>query len=364
MSIVRNHWLLLSLPLLVACGKVVHEPNELTAGGAAESFAGRRASDPAEGAGTNVDSSRAGSGGSSPTVTPESDGGMARADAGTPPKPAADGGTKDAGTAREPLCDGSADMRLVFVVGGGFVDSTYFFTNPHGHAFFAVDGKCRFFAGQNYMRGILTGTLSPAQADQLSADVHWDALAGWGDWGTAKDFGCPDAGGLTLIRAKVAASCTCGCDDKAPQGLGDALGKAYEWVEKLTSSGTPVDGPVTAIILSDRSVGGPVNQPKFDWPLSRPSASIPGLVLESGNSGFLMGDVGVRFDDAADYAKLREMRSATTMTDVPNSGSIAGSVIVRENGNEYNLFVRDELPDDADKAWKTLDATVPLPPNR
>jgi hypothetical protein len=214
------------------------------------------------------------------------------------------------------------------------------------------------------MRGILSGTLSSAQADQLSSDVHWDALAGWGDWGSGKDLACPDAGGVTLIREKVAASCTCGCDERAPQGLGDALGKGYEWVEKLTSMGKLVDGPVTAVILADRSVGGAVTQPKFDWPLSRPIASIPGLLLESTNSGALMGDAGARFSDAADSARLREMRTATAKADVPNSGSIAGAVIVRENGMEYNLLVRDELPDDADKALKALDATVPLPPNR
>jgi hypothetical protein len=197
MSTSRNLSILLALSLLTGCGKVSQAPNELTAGAAWESLAGR----------------------GSPTS-------------------AADGGSeKDAGPGRDALCDGSGDIRLMFVQGGGFVPPYYFFTNPHGAAFFAIDGKCRFFAELNYMRGILSGTLTPAEADQLSADLHWDALAGWGNWGRGKDMGCPDAGDSTLIRARVAASCTCGCDAQAPKGLEAALGKAYDWVQKLTSSG-------------------------------------------------------------------------------------------------------------------------------
>jgi hypothetical protein len=114
---------------------------------------------------------------------------------------------------------------------------------------------------------------------------------------------------------------------------------------------------VSALIASDSSSSADL--PKFDWPLSRPIASIPGLVVGSGNGG-----VGARFDDPADCAKLRELRAAATMPHVSSGPSLAGGMIVRENGMEYTLLVRDELPDDAERAWKALDATVPLPPTR
>jgi hypothetical protein len=355
MSKTRNLSMLLSLSLLAACGKVTEQPDELTKDASASAQAGSRAM-------------TGGAGGTETDAMPAADGGAA-SDAGTPPKPAADGGSekdagaaKDAGPAHEPLCDGTQDMRLEYLVEGGFVDSTYYFTNPHGHTFFAIDGKCRFFAGDNFMRGIISGTLTSAQADQLSADVHWDALAGWGDW-PGSPSGCADGSGVTLIREKVSVTCVCGCGDKAPKGLDDAQTKAYAWVEKLMSMGKALDGPVSAIVLSDRDVGGSVNQPKFDWPLSRSITSIPGLLVESG-SAFLMAGAGVRFDDAADYAKLRSLRAATVMADVPNSGSRATAVFVRDNGKEYYLLVRDELPEDTEKAWKALEATLPLPPNR
>src|SRR5205085_8818482 len=107
-------------------------------------------------------------------------------------------------------------------------------------SFFAVDGMCRFYAGQNYMRGIATGTLTKADADSLSADVHWTELAGWA-WDLKRDESCPDAGGLSLIRAKISAGCSCGCDADAPKGLDAALSKAQQWVTKLGDQGEPVD---------------------------------------------------------------------------------------------------------------------------
>ena len=44
------------------------------------------------------------------------------------------------------LCDGSDAIRLAVVSEGGFVDSTYEFTNRYGHSYLFVDGRCHYYA--------------------------------------------------------------------------------------------------------------------------------------------------------------------------------------------------------------------------
>jgi hypothetical protein len=306
---VRSISLLLLLLLLIACGSVVDSnPSHGSAGAGSDSFAGSA-------------STRA--------------------------------------RARVPLCDGSTDIRITYELGGGAVEETYGFTNPDGFAFFLIDGSCRYYAGQNYMRGIVSGTLTPGEAQEFSTDLHWSELDGW-TWG-AKELGCPDASGATLSKAGVAATCTCGCDAGAPKGLDAALSKAYAWVERLTREGQPLDGPVSAVALSSSAADMPV---VLAWPLTRTLRSISNLIVERGDARLWMGTgPWARFTDTAEIMKLREMRTMVTNMDVSGSGSVHTFVIVRESADAelYNLYVRDELPDATVKAWDALKATLPKP---
>jgi hypothetical protein len=365
---VRSTSLLLALPLLFACGTVTDsEPVELSAGGQSDSPAGHASPHPTEGAGTNV-ASTAGVGGSQPARTTR-DAGSAAVDAGgapldastSPPQSAADGGAEeDAGVAHDPMCDGSDAMRLAYTSeSGGLVAPAFGFTNPHGHAFIAIDGKCRYYVGRNYMHGVISGTLTSSDAAQLAADLHWADLDSWASWGIGKDAACPDSGIVSLMKANAGAGCSCGCDPPAPKGLSDALQKAHDWVEKLSSTGKPLDGAVSAVVLGS-GFGATPNQPKFTWPLSRTIKSIPELVVDESEPKLWM-DTGpwARFEDSSEFSKLRDMRTMTTSTDRAGSGSVATDVIVVEGGMEYHLFVRDELPSEVEQAWKTLRATVP-----
>lgn len=294
---------------------------------------------------------------------PAADAGAARSDAGTAPppkKPAADGGNdEDAGSSRPVLCDGSDALRLVYSSSGGFVSPAFGFTNPYGHSFLAVDGKCRYFAEDNYMLGILSGTLTTADAEQLSADLHWNDLDSWASYGLNKDAPCPDSSVISLAKAKASAGCSCGCDPAAPSGLGDALAKAQSWLQKLEAIGKPLDGPVSAVI-TDASMGKAPRQPELDWPLARAIDAIPNLIVDLADTKLWMGaGPWARFDDAADYTKLRELRR-TTVTSDPRGPDFAGqAVLIRDHGKEYDLFVRDELPAETERAWKELQATLP-----
>jgi hypothetical protein len=349
---------------LLACGQVVDPmPDEGAAGSAPmDSPAGSGSTvNPTNAAGgMSVEPVPGGSGGvgGARAVPPTDRDGGAKVDASLPPL-AADGGSVDAGTvSTEPLCDGSSAMRLTFESGGGFVDQLYFFTNPHGHAFLAIDGKCQFYVGQNYMRGIATGTLTEAEAAELSKDVHWFELAGW-DWNVNKDAPCPDSGGISLTRAKITAGCSCGCDDAAPKGLNDALSNASKWIDRLMTEGKPVTGPLSAVAFTEAGAGT-TNLPFVQWPLARSMSSIMGLVHEPSAEYLSATNTMVaHFDDPTEVMQLRAARVATVSHDT--NGSVGNSVPVKEGSLQYRLYARDELPNNAEMAWQALKGTLPAP---
>lgn len=347
----RSISLLLALQLLLSCDKVsAPEPSALPDGAARDASAGH----------TELGGFSAGGVGGNLGTNPR-DAGEPTSDAGKLAQQSdADGGNPDTATLIGPLCDGSDMMRLTYVSdGGGPLPPTFGFTNPHGHAYLAIDGTCHYYSASDYMHGVSSGTLTAAQADQLSADLHWTDLEAWAAYGLNTDAGCSDAGVVGLMKANAAAGCSCGCDPAAPSGLSDALQRAYEWVQELTTVGKPLDGPVSAVIL-EASLGMGHDQPVFDWPLSRSIDSVPNLLLDQSDARLWMGTgPWATFDAAADYTKLRQMRTATANSDNAGSGYVSGAVRLRVNGMDYDLFVRDELPAGVERAWRELKASVP-----
>ena len=247
------------------------------------------------------------------------------------------------------LCDGSSQMRLIFAVGGGFVQDTFPFTNPHGHAFLAVDGGCHYYVSDSAMHGIQSDTLSATQEDTLGRELHFRDLARW-SWDLQKDMACPDGSGVSLLRAGKRNGCTCGCDSAAPAGLSEALSAAQAWVTRLSAAGKPLDGAVSA--LAFESADG-LTDPSA-WPLARAVSEIPEL-LHTRHEPSLQADGTYARFDGADAQKLRELRSAAFKA-ANGSDRI---MTVRDAGKLYELYVRDELPDSAATAWKALEATLP-----
>lgn len=338
--------LLVSLLLaLLGCGEVTDPSSDSDGGsgsGSNASTAGRSGHVGGTDAGVSPVVGGSG-GGAGASGSGTSDGGRGL-DSGVPKDAAAR--DEDAGTAPSAaLCDGSSEMRLAYQSGGGFVDQSYFFTNPFGLSFFAIDGMCRFYAGGIGMPGIASGTLNKTDADALSADVHWIELAGW-SWDLGKDQSCPDAGGVSLTRAKISAGCSCGCDAGAPKNLEKALSKAAEWATRLLDQGKPLDGAVSALAFEYQAGAAP-SEPVVAWPLSRSMSSIDGLVRDRNDTKlFDPAAKFPRFDDAAEAAKLRAVRGMP----------------VEEGSKQYQLYVRDELPEQAAQAWDALRATVAKAP--
>jgi hypothetical protein len=236
------------------------------------------------------------------------------------------------GEAAPELCDGSDDIRFGFTLSGGFVPSSYMFTNPYGIRFAAIDGRCRFYASRNYMEGTFSGTLTPDEAAQLADELGFDRIEGWaGQHG----LNCPDAGGVTLATAAASVTCVCGCAG-APDGVNEAFQRLSAWADRLVEQGKPLDAAVSALAES-RPAGVPTGEVRA-WPLAQSPASYAGLVTDP-QTGFAPG---ARFE-AADAKALRDLRDATFATDptlqstLVNDGSSTGT---------YQLYVRDELPSD------------------
>ena len=255
---------------------------------------------------------------------------------------------------KEPMCDGSAELRFVYqTAGGGQTLTPYYFTEPHGHEFFAIDGKCRYYVERDYMRGVMSGTLTSEDAEQLSTDMHWNELDAWVD--LKAQGGCFDASTSTLTKPHAAVGCFCGCESE-PMALVEAMTNTTQWMEKLLSEGEPLDGPVSAAI-DLASHGGPIEQPVFDWPLERAIDSIADLLLQAADPRLVSGsDQWARFDDEAEYKQLRELRAKALKAKDEHSWFSPAILLKKEEKALSDLYVRDELPDGFEQAWKDLHA--------
>lgn len=244
-----------------------------------------------------------------------------------------------------PICDGSDTMRLGITSAGGFVAITYLFTNPYGNAYLFVDGHCHYYVSVDYMGGFATGTLSPAEAEQLALDIGWERIAAWSSY---HDAVCPDAGSRVITRVGVAATCICQCKDKGPAGLADAMQHALDWANALAARGELSSGPISAVAQAQIRPSGH----ELAWSLQRPLASIPGLVQQP-SSGVTNS---ARFDAANDLTALRSLRSEAVAQQMYTQ-----FVPVIDQGTAYLLFARDDLPDEATAAIGALLASVPRP---
>jgi hypothetical protein len=246
---------------------------------------------------------------------------MAAADAAT-----TDAAATDAAAAVK-LCDGSAGIRLVFVShGGGPLWPTFSFSGAYGHAFFAIDGTCTYWAGGGYLLGIRTGILPQARADAIARDLHY------GDLARLKVFtgrACPDAGTNTISDGTHHMRCTCDCTDQTPAEYREAFAQVNDIRMELIAGGTQAPLPIRIIAIEPDGTPGPVSI----WPLSWSPAEV--LVTQ----GNLTPTAGRLVTDTGDLVKLRALRAS-----LPNPES-QFAIKVRDAGNrELAVLPRDEAP--------------------
>lgn len=225
------------------------------------------------------------------------------------------------------LCDGSGSVRLVFANhGGGPLWSTFSFSGAYGHAFFVVDGSCRYWAGQAFLRGIRTGTLTQPRADAIARELHYAAFE------RLKAFSgraCPDASTRTLSDGTHRVSCTCDYSHQAPAEYTEAFARVQGVLTELFDGGAQADLPIR-VIATEPEGGGAV----LTWPLGWSPADVlvPLQPNPPANAGRLV-------TDAAEVRQLRTLRAS-----FPNLDHPMGIKVRDAGGRTFSVYPRDDAP--------------------
>lgn len=231
-----------------------------------------------------------------------------------------------------PICDGTDAIRFAATGSGGFVDWTYPFLQPYGLNTLVVDGQCRYWAGGTDDGELRTGELSEADARELMGSIGWASFPEWSQYQDTES--CPDAGGVYLLAPELTLMCTCGCGDQAPAGLSDALTQAFALRTSYAERGVPTEAVRVATFPYDDSIGEPLQQPIFPWPLEWDPAEVASAPLN------LTADSGRHIEAAEEVQALRALRNeslAQARTPVAR--------VEAPDGTRYGVLVRDEPPE-------------------
>jgi hypothetical protein len=238
----------------------------------------------------------------------------------------------DAATAR--LCDGTAGARLVYLnTGGGPLWPTFSFSGAYGHAFFVIDGTCHYWAGESYLKGIHTGVLLPAKADQIARDLHFGEFARLTG---VTSLAAPDASTRILSDGTNSIRCTADCTLQTPtQPTPVEYQQAFQRLDKifrdLYDDGTSAALPIRVIATDPDFDSGPA----VAWPLSwSPSEVLVSLQSNPAPSA------GRLITSATELATLRQLRQTTAAA---RPGAFA--IKVRDAADkQFSVLPRDEAP--------------------
>jgi hypothetical protein len=223
------------------------------------------------------------------------------------------------------LCDGSDAVRFGIASIGGHVDSTYHFTNPYGHSFIFVTGRCEF-AGSTATGVYRSGTLTKAQAETLTRAFDLANVDG-------KSFrasgGCPDATLFQVMTSNGYVELTCGAEPPSYAHIADD--GALQAQQIVDAAGVLVTGAVSVLAVGDFQIKEQPNPGAVPWPFGWPVAEI--AVERSNLGGSSSAGHAGRTITGADAERARSLRTTTSR----------GFVDVRAGERDYALFVRDEL---------------------
>lgn len=260
----------------------------------------------------------------------------------TPPMPGSQGGIAGTGSPPRdmaPLCDGSDAIWLGYTISGGFVEETYPFTDPFGSDFFFIDGHCDFYVRQG--GPLVIGHLPDGVEQKLAERVQMQAVLETMHW---MDYSCPDVGEERLRVVGHSLACTCGCDGDTPDWAEPAFAEAYQVLRELVSDGEPSTGALAVIGQLYGDIVDSELRSFAPWPLATSLRATPGLILDPlpGWGELSAGGLGVIFtgDDAAQLRALWDEHG--------------GHVAVREEGEGFWLWLRDEPPPTVDKAIRAF----------
>jgi hypothetical protein len=242
------------------------------------------------------------------------------------------------------ICDGSEDLRLAMVLGGGGQVANEI-EREIGFYYLYVRGSCEYFAlpadaGVPWPDA-RTGVIDPATEEQLSRALGYGALAELaGSWATE---GVSDGSTLLVSDGAHTVACYAGCED-GPDGV-RALWAEMGWIDELWAEGEPYQGPLRISVIG--WADATLDELPAPWPLAVDpwSIAIDGDVDPAPQAGQTL-----LVDDPEQVATLRELRRQYRENDlpdgVPNSLTAYGHLTFEDAGGQdlFQLWMRDALP--------------------
>lgn len=231
------------------------------------------------------------------------------------------------------ICQGTESLMAAVQVVGGHLSSEDILWVENGHAFFLIDGTCRYAVKTHGQREVRTGVLTPEEEEALAVKLGYRAWASFeGDW--SADFGAPDAGALQVWDHLFLASCTAGCRGSAPVELRELSVGLSDFLAPYWEQGTPFRGESLRLVVVEYS--RTAHEP-YAWPLSTP---VTEFMLPEGQ--YL--DIGSSFEvSGADAAALRELQ-ADFLARTPEIERDRPIPILTEDGLHVGLQLRESLP--------------------
>jgi hypothetical protein len=252
------------------------------------------------------------------------------------------------GTSGEPdwarICDGSAQLRLAMVLGGGGLIENEI-EREIGFRYLYVLGTCEYFVLPDIdgapWPDARTGVMDPATEEDLSRALGYADLAEIAGHWTTEDFF--DGTTLLVSDGTHTVSCYAGCEQAPPEA--SALWSELGWIDVLWAEGEAYAGPLRVSVIG--WADATLDELGVSWPLPMDpwSIAIDGAVEPAPQAGQT-----VLIDDPAQVATLRELRRQYRDDDlpvgVPNALHAYGHLTFTDEGGQdlFQLWMRDSLP--------------------
>lgn len=234
------------------------------------------------------------------------------------------------------ICDGTSEARLFINSDGGFVESSYAFTNPYGHGFLVVTGRCEYWAGPSAEGRLSHGVIEDAA--ELEELISWQSLREWSAFDDVES--CPDAGTSGIYAPGAYVGCSCGCDAGAPEGLTEALSGGLELIDEYAAADGGVIEAVHVVSFEFGEDNPPPAQDVLDWPLETP---IENFLAQDPFA--LEAESGQRVTAGDDVELLRALALENYLANGRHV-VVVTEALTCSSCSVYGVLIRDELPED------------------
>ncbi|HKE18427.1 MAG TPA: hypothetical protein VKB80_26295 [Kofleriaceae bacterium] len=232
------------------------------------------------------------------------------------------------------ICEGTSELRLAALFGGGFVPVDALVSNANGRPFLYIDGTCRYWIS-GLPGQALTGTLGAEDEERLTSQLRvasWSSFYG-GEW-IGDGIDGPD---LALWRPDGRVDCYASCQGPGvPEALAGIGGSLHQAITILQAEAVPLDGPMRVLAFV-QGFPDPLDEPPvIEWTYQPPLSEL----ADPGD-----GDGAIEPALIADPDAVAAMRAAWLAAQEAGFSFVAAR---DEDGVIYQLVAHDVLPFERD----------------